>query len=345
MEDKIITTLHGAGGIESWDIIEKLIRGRVPRNLWSTPGGGGLDILDDGSYIRIGESYMVFASDTYTVKPLFFPGGNIGELVASGVLNDLVMMGARPVAFMDNIVVEEGFAIRELEDIVDSMVKMLVENNVALIGGDFKVMPRGSVDGVVISGFAIGVSNKPPVVDSIKPGDKIIVTNYIAEHGSTILAAQLDMLNDAPGLKSDARPLVKTVLPVIEEYRDYINAARDPTRGGLAAILNEWSRSSGLTIIIDKGKIPVRREVAEFLEMLGVDPLTLASEGVAVLSVRSGAADKVVEALRRNGENPYIIGEVVEPKSRELRGRVVALTEVGGLTIIPPQAYNLPRIC
>lgn len=345
MEGGVVTTLHGAGGAESWVIVEKLIRGKVPGNLWRVLGGVGLDALDDGSYIVVGDSFIVFTSDSYTVKPIFFPGGDIGGLAASGVLNDLVMMGARPVAFMDNIVVEEGFPLRDLETVVGSMVKTLVDNNVALIGGDFKVMPRGEVDGIVISGFAIGVSVKPPIVDSVKPGDKIVVTNYIAEHGATILAAQLGMLEDAKGLRSDAKPLVKTILPVLEKYRDGVNAARDPTRGGLAATLNEWARSSGLTIIVDRGSIPVRIEVAEFLEMLGVDPLTLASEGVAVLSVRSSIVDDVVEELRRNGENPSVIGEVVEPRSSELAGKVLAVTEVGGLTMIPPNAYNLPRIC
>jgi len=255
------------------------------------------------------------------------------------------MMGARPVAFMDNIIVEEGFPMRDLEVVVDSMIKVLVDNNIPLIGGDFKVMPRGEVDGVVISGFAIGVTSKPPVVGAVKPGDKIIVTNYIAEHGATILAAQLGMLNDASGLRSDARPLVKTVLPVIEKYRDHINAARDPTRGGLATLLNEWVRGTGLTIVIDKSRIPIRSEVSEFLEMLGVDPLTLASEGVAVLSVRSEVAERVVEELRANGENPSIIGEVVEPWSEGLADRVVAVTEVGGMHVVSPTAYNLPRIC
>jgi len=344
-KSEIITTLHGAGGIESWEIIERLIRRRTPSSLWKTLGGAGLDVLDDGSYITLGDKYIVFTSDSYTVKPLFFPGGNIGELAVSGVLNDLVMMGARPVAFMDNIIVEEGFPMRDLEVVVDSMIKVLVENNIPLIGGDFKVMPRGEVDGVVISGFAIGVTSKPPVVDAVKPGDKIIVTNYIAEHGATILAAQLGMLNDASGLRSDARPLVKTVLPVIEKYRDHINAARDPTRGGLATLLNEWVRGTGLTIVIDKSRIPIRSEVSEFLEMLGIDPLTLASEGVAVLSVRSEVAERVVEELRANGENPSIIGEVVEPWSEGLADRVVAVTEVGGMHVVSPTAYNLPRIC
>ncbi|MEM4834231.1 MAG: AIR synthase related protein, partial [Thermosphaera sp.] len=130
-----ITLSQGAGGLESIEFIEKIVVRKVPDILRKTLGGHGLDILDDGSFIKVGEIYVVFSSDSYTVKPLFYPGGNIGELAASGVLNDLVMMGSRPVAFMDNIIVEEGFPIKDLEIIIESMVKILRENNVALIGG------------------------------------------------------------------------------------------------------------------------------------------------------------------------------------------------------------------
>ncbi len=343
--DESISSIHGSGGFETWDIIFKYIVKKVPKRLWKTMNGVGLDVLDDGSYIRVDDQYLVFSSDTFTVNPIFFPGGDIGHLAASGVLNDLVMMGARPIAFMDNIVVEEGFSLKDLDKIIGSLTKVLIDNNVALIGGDFKVMPRGSVDKIVIGGFGIGVSRYEPVIDKIRPGDKIIVTNYVAEHGSTILAAQLGMLEDVTGLKSDSKPLVKTVLPVIEKYREYIDAARDPTRGGLSIVLNEWVRDTPYTILINRGEIPVRSEVKSFLDALGIDPLNVACEGVAVLAVKEDVVDEIVSLLKKYGENPHVVGEVVSPDNDVVKGRVVAVTEVGGKVIVQPNPLNLPRIC
>ncbi|OYT39528.1 MAG: hypothetical protein B6U89_03965 [Desulfurococcales archaeon ex4484_58] len=229
---------------------------------------------------------------------------------------------------------------------LSSLTKVLIENNVALIGGDFKVMPRGSIDKIVLGGFGIGVSKYEPVIDRIELGDKIVVTSYIAEHGSTILAAQLGMLDENTSLRSDSRPLVKTVLPVIEKYREYITAARDPTRGGLAMVLNEWVRGTKYSIIIDRTKIPIRDEVRSFLDALGIDPLTVACEGVAVLAVKPDAVDEVVDMLHRLGEKQArVIGEVIEPNNEVLMGRVIAITEVGGKVVIQPNALNLPRIC
>lgn len=342
---KYITIIHGSGGFETLEVIEKLIIQRVPPGLRKALNGIGLDVLDDGSSIQLGDVHVVLSTDNYTVKPIFFPGGDIGHLAASGVLNDLVMMGARPVAFMDGIVVEEGFPRDDLEKIASSMIKLLRENNVALIGGDFKVMPKGSLDGIIISGTGIGLA-KNPIIDEIKPGDKIIVTGPIAEHGATILAAQLGMLDQAPGLKSDSRPLVKTLLPVIEKYSKYIHAARDPTRGGLSIVLNEWVRGTNYAIVIERAAVPIRDEVRQFLDALGIDPLGVAGEGIAVLSVDSGVADEVVEELHRQGEKQAtIIGEVVEPAEEYIAGRVIAVTEVGGKVIVQPNALSLPRIC
>ncbi len=341
-----ITSIHGAGGFETREVIEKLIVSRMPRELWSALNGSGLDVLEDGSTLKISdEEYLVVSTDNYTVKPLFFPGGDIGHLAASGVLNDLVVMNARPIAFMDGLIVEEGFPRRDLEKIIDSMTLVLKENNVALIGGDFKVMPRGSLDGVVISGTGIGLSKKPLINDP-RPGDKVIVTGPIAEHGATILAAQMGMLEEAPGLHSDSKPLVKTVLPVIEEYRDHIHAARDPTRGGLSVVLNELVYGRDLAVLIHRSRVPVREEVRMFLDALGIDPLNVASEGVAVIVADPSKTSEVLEALHDHGEKEaVVIGEILKPENPIIRGRVIVETEVGGKTILQPNPLNLPRIC
>ena len=337
---------HGAGAKEMWEFIQKHIVSKVPKNLWKTVNGYGLDVLDDGAVIKIGDNYIVISIDSYTVNPIFFKGGNIGELAVSGTLNDLVMMGAKPTAFMDTIVVEEGFSTRDLEIIIESMVKILREEGIPLIGGDFKVMPKGSIDRIVITGVGIGLTSKPIIDVMIDENDAIIVTGPIAEHGAVIMAHQLGMENEIKDLQSDTKPLTRTVLPVIERFKEYIHAARDPTRGGLAATLYEWVSESDLTIIIDRNKIPIRDSVRYFLDALGIDPLNMASEGIGVLAVEPSIADDIVEELRKVGENhAAIIGRVIKVNNPLLRGKVIAITEVGGKVIVEPRSVNLPRIC
>lgn len=319
----------------------------MPEKLRNAAGGYGLDLLDDSATLKLSDDlHMVITTDSYTVSPYRFPGGNIGSLAAHGVINDLVVSGARPLAFMDTIVVEEGLPEAELSEIINSLVTALVEDDVSLIGGDFKVMPKGTLDKILITGVGIGLSRKPIPDNELRAGDKIIVTGYVAEHGATILAAQLGLLDKVKGLRSDTKSLAKTVLKVIEEFRDYIHAARDPTRGGLASVLNEWARSNNLTIKIHRDKIPIRNEVRSFLEAMGVDYLSMASEGIALLAVDNDKAHEILEKLRKVGEeNSEIIGEVTEPPSDFLKGRVIGITEVGGKVLVEPKSINLPRIC
>ncbi len=344
---KRITLPDGAGGRETWKIIKSLIVDKVREDLRKVSGGLGLDVLDDGAAIPVGERYLIIASDSFTVKPIKFPGGNIGSLAAHGVINDVVMMGGEPIAFMDTVVVEEGLDYEDLSEVLSTLIKALEEDEVALIGGDFKVMPSGSIDKVVISGVGLGYAEKPIVDTELVPGDKLIVTGTIAEHGATILASQLGLEGgEVKGLRSDSKSLKKTVLPVLKKYRNWIHAARDPTRGGLAATLNEWATQTGLTIKISRTDIPIRREVADFLDAMGVDPLSLACEGVAVIAVKEDLSDEVLSELHRSGETKAkIVGEVIEPPNAVLSGRVIAITEVGGATLIEPKSVNLPRIC
>lgn len=347
MTQRLITLAHGAGAAETWRLIKELIIDRVPEKLKKIEGGYGLDVLDDSATLKVGDDlHVVITTDSYTVSPYRFPGGDIGSLVAHGVINDLVVSGAKPIAFMDTIVVEEGFPEAELSVIINSLISALIEDNVSLIGGDFKVMPKGTLDKILITGVGIGLSRRPIPDNELSVGDKIIVTGYVAEHGATILAAQLGLLDKVKGLRSDTKSLARTVLKVIEEFRDYVHAARDPTRGGLASVLNEWARSNNLTVRIHKDRIPVREEVRDFLEAMGVDYLSMASEGIALLAVDSKRAPEILERLKEVGEeNSEIIGEVIEPPSNFLRGRVIGVTEVGGKVLIEPKSINLPRIC
>ncbi len=338
-----VTLAHGSGGVETEAIVENLIVKLVPESLRSMPGGVGLDALDDGAAIPVPGGYMVFTVDSYTVNPPFFPGGNIGSLAASGTINDLLMMGARPVAALDAIVVEEGFEVAKLREITESLVKTLAENNVALIGGDFKVLPKGQLDKIVVTVAGVGFAKRLIVDTNLKPGDKIIVSGPVAEHGALILALQQGL--EPKDLKSDAKPLTDLMLPLIDEFGEYIHAARDPTRGGLAMLLNDWAKATGTVIVVEEEKIPLREPVRAYTEMLGVDPLTLASEGVAVLAVAPEKAEEVLKRIHELGyRDATIIGEV--RRAERHRGIVLLRSVTGGVRILePPSGEIVPRIC
>ena len=345
---KYITLAHGAGGRETEELVENLIVQKVPPELRRVgEDGAGLDVLDDAALIPLGDGrYMAVTVDSYTVKPIFFPGGDLGKLAASGTINDLLMVGARPVAALDAMVVEEGFPVEDFNKIVDSYLAVLRENKVALIGGDFKTMPKGQLDGMVISSMGIGIAEKPIIDKNIRPGDKIVVSGYLGDHGAAILAAQQAVGVDL-GVKSDVKPLTDLMLPLLERYADSIHGAGDPTRGGLAMLANDWARKTGTVIVLYEERIPVRPQVKEYAEMLGVDPLSLASEGAAVLAVEPDKAEEIVEYMRSLGyENASVIGEVYEPKDPRHAGRVLLRSRTGGVRILePPSGEIVPRIC
>ncbi|MEM1685070.1 MAG: hydrogenase expression/formation protein HypE [Acidilobaceae archaeon] len=349
-KEKVVTLAHGSGGVETQDLLHKLLFSRVEDPLKKVTGGAGIDILDDGALIPTrGGGYIVISTDAYTVNPPFFPGGNIGVLAASGSINDVLMMGGKPIAILDSIIVEEGFPIDQLEVIVESFIRILREESIALIGGDFKVMPKGHIDKIVITTTAMGIASKP-IIDNPRPGDKIIVSDYIGDHGAVILFLQMGLEDSIEELsqgllKSDVKPLTKLMIPLIERYIEYINAARDPTRGGLAGVLNDWAHKTGTVIIIDENSIPIRESVSRYTEMTGIDPLYLASEGVSVISVNAEYANEVLEYMHNLGfTNARIIGEV--RLSEKYKGYVLMKTSVGGFRILePPRGELVPRIC
>ncbi|MCX8186499.1 MAG: hydrogenase expression/formation protein HypE [Sulfolobales archaeon] len=343
---KMVSLTHGGGGKDMWNLINELVVSKVPEGFKKALDGVGLDVLDDGVAIKVGNEYVVMTIDSYTVKPLFFPGGDLGSLAASGTINDLLMMGAKPIGIVDAVVVEDGFSTEILDNLIKSLISTAVSEGVAVLGGDFKVMPKGSLDGVIITTAGIGIAKRLIIDANIKAGDKLIVTGPIAEHGSTIIASQLGLLDRAKGLMSDVKSLTKYLLPVFDVYGDYIHAARDPTRGGLASTLNEWVIGKELTIVIERGKVPVRESVRKFLDMLGIEPLGVASEGVAVLAVDPRVVDEVLNMLHELGlRDSSIIGEVVKPFSKLVEGKVIARTEVGGLTFVEYSSSPVPRIC
>lgn len=345
-----VTLAHGSGGIETYELLKKLVFNRIPENLKKILSGVGIDELDDGAAIPLPNGqFMIISVDSYTVNPPFFPGGDIGVLAACGSINDVLMMGGKPIAMMDSIVVEEGFSLEELERIVNSFIQVLISEDVALIGGDFKVMPKGHIDRIVISTVGIGVAERV-IVDRPRPSDKIVVSDFVGDHGATIMLLQMGLENKVEELnkgllKSDVKPLTKLMIPLVQKFGEHIHAARDPTRGGLAGVLNEWASRSGTLIVIDEEKIPIRSSVKRYSEMLGIDPLYLASEGVAVLAVDPLVADSIVEFMRSLGfENAKVVGEV--RYSEKFKGLVVTRTSIGGYRVIePPRGELVPRIC
>lgn len=349
-ERSVVTLAHGSGGVETQELLHKILISKVEDELKKVKGGVGIDVLDDGALVPSPTGgYIVVSIDSYTVNPPFFPGGNIGVLAASGSINDVLMMGGKPVAILDSIVVEEGFSVESLEIIVESFIRVLREENVAVIGGDFKVMPRGHIDKIVITTTALGIANRP-IVDTPKPGDKIIVSDYVGDHGAVIMLLQLgldDSIRELSQglLKSDVKPLTKLMIPLVERYAGKINAARDPTRGGLAGVLNDWASRTGLVIVVDETSIPLRDSVKRYSEIVGIDPLYLASEGVAVLSVNSECAGEILEYMWKLGfENARIVGDV--RASDRYKGYVLGKTGVGGFRIVePPRGELVPRIC
>ncbi|RLG46232.1 MAG: hydrogenase expression/formation protein HypE [Thermoproteota archaeon] len=336
-----ITLAHGSGGKEMLDFIEEKIAPIF--SLTRVRDGIGLPDMEDGSTIPLGEERDVVVSiDSYTVKPLFFPGGNIGSLAICGSINDVAVMGAVPLAMLDAIVVEEGFEVEKLQAILESMEKILKEERVALIGGDFKVVPKGELDGVVISTVSIGVVERKNLLkaDRIRPGDKIIVSGTVGDHGATILAAQ-EGISVVGGLRSDVAPVTKFVRAALKVGG--VKTAKDPTRGGLAMTLNDFASASRLTIFVEEERIPIREEVSSYCEMLGVDPLSLANEGMVVMAVDPKKASSIVEALRNAGaKEATIIGEAREGRP----GFVLLKTVAGGLRLLErPTGEIVPRIC
>ena len=345
LEDRV-TLAHGAGGKETEDLVRKLFSELLPRSLWSLKGGVGLEAMDDAASIPLpGGRHLIVTADSYTVKPLRFPGGDLGRLAASGTINDVLMMGGRPIAMLDAIVVEEGFSLKDLWSIVGSMTEILGEEGVALIGGDFKVMPHGDLDSILVATMGIGVAEKPIVDSNLRPGDKVIVSGNIGEHGAVIMALQQGLSISSGELRSDASPLTRLMLPLLERYGDSIHAARDPTRGGLAMTLNDWAQISNTTIYVWENAVPIREPVRAYSEMLGIDPFTLASEGVAVLGVDPSMAEEMVEYMHELGfRDAGIIGEV--RLNRGLEGLVVLETVSGGRRILDqPRGELVPRIC
>jgi len=345
-----ITMAHGAGGTVMGDLIKKYIL----RHFGGSSAEVPLEALDDSAVIND----IVLKSDSHAVKPIFFPGGDIGRLAVAGTVNDIAMLGAEPLALTSGFVLEEGLLMTDLERILESMEKTCKEAGVYIITGDTKVVEKGGLGGCVINTSGIGKRNEALernivevkkhrsfnsrwILDSnLRKGDKIIVSGTVGDHGLAVLSAQ-EGYNFGSQIMSDVTPLNKLVLKLLNVGG--IVAMKDPTRGGLSNALNEWSEKSKVGILIWEEKIPVRGDVKAACEMLGIDPLEVGNEGKMVMGVVPQKAEEILAALKetREGKDAQIIGEATEDFNE-----VVLETLVGGKRILaPPIGDPVPRIC
>ncbi len=335
-----ITLAHGAGGELMNQLISQVIIAHIKNR---SAGGVGLDELDDGASIPIGDKEIVISTDAHTIKPIFFPGGDIGKLAVCGTINDVAMMGARPLAIASAIVVEEGFLSEELEKIIRSMDEVASAENIAIITGDTKVMEKGALDKIVITTTGIGIAERGRIIkdSGLSDGDKIILTGSIGDHGIALMSFR-EGFGFETTLQSDIAPLWSMVEKILAVGG--ITAMKDPTRGGLAAALNEWARKSNFGIIVREDKIPLKREVLAASEMLGIDPFTVANEGKAIIGVKPEKAEKILQLIKsmKLGKDAQIIGEVTD----RYNGKVILETVIGGRRIMqPPIGDPVPRVC
>jgi hydrogenase expression/formation protein HypE len=300
--------------------------------------------LNDGAIFELNGQRMAFSTDSYTVDPIFFPGGNIGDLAINGTVNDVAMCGATPLYLSVGLIIEEGFAAADLEKIVKEMGAAARMAGVTVVTGDTKVVPKGAVDGIFINTSGIGVIPQHINVASRNAvaGDRIILSGTIADHSITVLT-QREGLSFKTGLKSDTAPLNHMVKEMFAVSGN-IHVLRDPTRGGVGTALNEIAEKSGIGIKIYEDKIPLKKEVAGACELLGFDPLYLANEGKLLAFVSDEDTDAVLAAIAANpyGRDATVIGEVVADHT----GKVIMETRIGGQRIVDMLAgEQLPRIC
>jgi hydrogenase expression/formation protein HypE len=340
MTDNVVRLSHGAGGSTEDTLIHELFL-KLFENRQALDGIA-LDALDDGASIRVGGHEIILSTDGHTVDPIFFPGGDLGRLAVCGAVNDTAVMGAKPIAILDSIIVEEGFPMEDLKKIVISMNKAAKEADAAIIAGDFKVMPKGSLDGMVISTTGVGVLIGNRVLDSqAEPGDRVIITGSVGDHGIALLSKR-EGLSFETGLVSDVSPIYETIKAAIDT--GVVKAMKDCTRGGLAMALNDIAEKSGISIWLDSDKIPVKESVRAASDMLGLDPLEVTCEGKAVMVVSAEDADNILTAVKNTkyGADASLIGEVRADK----QGMVLLRTVVGGTRILrKPLSEPIPRVC
>jgi hydrogenase expression/formation protein HypE len=345
MSDDVILLAHGSGGKLSHDLVERLfVRHFDNPTLLRLDDSAVLDLT--GTWPQPSSLRLAFSTDSYVVSPLFFPGGDIGKLAVCGTVNDLSMSGARPLWLSAGFIVEEGLPLAELEQVVSSMAATAKRSGVQIVAGDTKVVDRGSADRLFINTAGVGLV--PPGVEisgnRARPGDTVLVSGTIGDHGMTIMTQREGLQFDSP-LESDCAPLSSLVATLLEAVPlGDVHCLRDPTRGGLATTLNELAAQSNAGIEIEETAVPVRDAVRGACELLGLDPLYVANEGKLIAIVAPETAEKALAALRAHeyGREAAIIGQVTDQHRR----RVVLRTALGARRVVDMLVgEQLPRIC
>ena len=329
--NKTITLAHGNGGEENNELISNIFYKHFKNDI--------LEKSEDSALIE--EGRLVMSTDSFTVSPLFFNGGDIGKLAVCGTCNDLAMMGAKPKYLTCSVIIEEGFSMRELEKIVRSMKKELEVNGAMVVSGDTKVVPKGAVDKLFINTTGIGEVEYVGISASkLKEGMSVLVSRNVGSHGATIFSARegIELESD---LKTDCASLYPEVKALIDGGIELI-ALRDATRGGVSAVLNEWAKASGVCIEVEEERIPVQESVRGICEMLGFEAMDLANEGTFVLVVPKTDEAKALEILKQTHQSAELIGTV----SMAYEGKVILKSSWGTKRFLDlPTGELLPRIC
>ena len=333
MEDRILLG-HGSGGRLMYQLIREHFMPKF-----------GMKSLNDSAVLKgINKGKLAFTTDSYVVSPIFFPGGNIGELAVYGTVNDLAMVGAKPLYITSGLILEEGFPLDDLKKILTSMSEAAEMAGVKIVAGDTKVVNKGKADGIFINTAGVGVIDEGVEISPsrVKPGDQVILSGPIGNHGVSIMAER-NGLSFNPPVVSDTAPLNGLVREMLKKTKK-IHALRDPTRGGLATTLKEIATDSGYCVLIEEDLIPVPPGVRGACELLGLDPLYIANEGILSAIVSSDVAESVLKTMKKHplGKESRIIGEIQKSPA----GMVLLKTAIGGTRIIEMLSGDqLPRIC
>ncbi len=342
--DERIELDHGGGGYKSWQLVRDVRDILKEKGNWQNCEDDAA-IYDLSSVIPTRQKSgkhpaeihptekLVFTSDGFIVDPIFFPGGDIGKIAMCGTINDLSVMGATPLGISLSIVIEEGFPKADFLKIIESINKVSKESGVPVVTGDTKVTPKGKLDKIEITTSGVGIAKKIIPNNGIKPGDVIITSGDLGEHSVTLLASRF---NYKTSLKTDSKPLNKD----IERVKDYLNACKDPTRGGLAANIVEMADKSKVKIVLDERSLPYKKEVVAVSELLGIDIFSLASEGRFIAAISPKNTNKALRILKKFNPEAKVIGKA------EKGSGVYLKTKLGSHRPIEmPKGKLIPRIC
>ena len=322
----LIEIEHGSGGKKSNELIREITKILGSRSGWKNTD-------DDGAVFDLGGKKIVFTTDAFIVDPIFFPGGDIGKLAICGTINDLAVMGAVPIGISLSIVVEEGFPKEHLRKISKSIAEISRETKVPIVTGDTKVTERGKIDKIEITTSGIGIAKRILSNTEAKPGDLVISSGDLGEHAVALLA---ERFNYKTRIKSDCRPLFREMSSVAK----FLTCAKDPTRGGLAAVLNEVSEKSRVKIILEEEKLPFKRETAALSDLLGIDKFTFPSEGRFIATAPKRHAKKIISRLEKFNHEAKIIGSVEQGRGVHLKTRIGSSRKIE-----IPEGKLIPRIC